>query len=289
MFSMLKKKKPYIKFHTSPILKDVIPHPVPSRKKMPDWFRKLKPKVTPTSNKGGVGTAKTCVPMVEANSQGFMMLLWADVNILVRYTYNLYNEEGDEIASDLFWPDDETLLLTEHPMKPHSIKKTENLQCRVYLPETTEDNVQNHTIRNHAWEQVGNACDLKKFQFGKQLMKFMSPWIIETSPGWSCQFKNPANSWANDITIIEGIVDTDTYYSEINLPFVYTGSEEVDVIIPRGTPIAQVIPFKREEVELIVGEADETKQKQVNLKLANGFVNRYRRMFWHKRDKEEGQ
>ena len=74
------------------------------------------------------------------------------------------------------------------------------------------------------------------------------------------QFKNPSNNWENDICIIEGVVDTDEYYNNINFPYVWTGKEVGEFIIPQGTPLIHVIPFKRETHNYSVGVLDENKQ-----------------------------
>ena len=109
--------------------------------------------------------------------------------------------------------------------------------------------------------------------------------MIETEDGWSCQFKNPANNWQHNIEIIEGVVDTDTYHQQINFPYVWTGSEVGEWVIPRGTPLIQVIPFKRENVRMGIGVYDIQKIAKVHALLGSTFKSRYRRFFWHKRSK----
>ena len=123
----------------------------------------------------------------------------------------------------------------------------------------------------------------KEVRLGKVLLKFTNPWNIETAPGWSVKFQNPANNWSNDIQLIEGVVDTDTYYSEVNFPYVWTGSEEGEWIIPRGTPLVHVIPFKRTEVKLEVGEIDKEKKESIIKKMYTKHFDRYKTFFWHKR------
>jgi hypothetical protein len=45
-----------------------------------------------------------------------------------------------------------------------------------------------------------------------------------------------------------GVVDTDRYPSPVNFPFVPIGDDGVH-ILPKGTPLVQVIPFARAPVE----------------------------------------
>jgi len=243
-----KKDKPYIKFHTDKTLLELIPHPVPSNKAMPDWFKKLKPSVK-GQDKTDVGTVKRCMPVLDAVSQGFIIPLWADLKVKV--------EEDEENPGDL--------------------------KVWVNFPEINLFGDEQPLLGSHTWTQVSNSCDLKKFKLGKVLMKFSNPWTIKTPKGYSVQFKNPSSNWSNDIQLLEGVVDTDEYYAPVNFPFVWTGSEVGEFIIPKGTPIAQVIPFKRNNYVLKVEELNYKKHLLVNNRLKTKFYDRYKSMFWHKR------
>ncbi|MFM9977402.1 MAG: DUF6065 family protein [Sphingomonadaceae bacterium] len=76
-------------------------------------------------------------------------------------------------------------------------------------------------------------------------MKFHNHWAIETPPGWSCLFVPALNRPHPMFEIASGIVDTDQYRAPIHFPFFATGAEGVHVV-EKGTPVAQVIPFRRE-------------------------------------------
>ena len=74
-------------------------------------------------------------------------------------------------------------------------------------------------------------------------------WAITTPPGWSCLFVNPLNRPNGVIEIVAGIVDTDTYRAPIHFPFFAIGEDGLHVI-EKGSPLAQVIPFRRDSAEL---------------------------------------
>jgi len=80
-------------------------------------------------------------------------------------------------------------------------------------------------------------------------------------------------------TILPGIVDTDKYSPPINFPFVlndinFTG------LIPAGTPIAQVIPFKRDSWNLKFGkEKDILKITSDHTLLRSKFFDGYKTLF----------
>ena len=84
---------------------------------------------------------------------------------------------------------------------------------------------------------------------GYTVVKYMTPWIIETDPGYSAIFLPPINRLEIPIVPLVGLVDTDTYFNNVNIPFIHTAMlpDEKKHVIPAGTPICQVIPFKREE------------------------------------------
>lgn len=81
--------------------------------------------------------------------------------------------------------------------------------------------------------------------------KFHNPWTVRTAPGWSCLFTQPLNRTSDLIEVFSGVVDTDRYPSPVNFPFVPIGDDGVH-ILPKGTPLVQVIPFARDQLEASV-------------------------------------
>ena len=80
--------------------------------------------------------------------------------------------------------------------------------------------------------------------YSKAVFKNLHGWTIKTPPGWSCMIVHPIAYPNLPFQTIPGIVDTDVYDGEINVPFVIR--EGFEGIIERDTPMFQVIPFKRE-------------------------------------------
>ena len=109
--------------------------------------------------------------------------------------------------------------------------------------------------------------------------KWENPYAITTPPGYSTLFTAPMHR-ESVFTIIDGIVDTDTYKAPVNFPFVLN-DVKWEGIIPAGTPMAQVIPFKRESWEHKIG-SDKERQEQYKItkKLKTLFFNSYKRQFW---------
>jgi hypothetical protein len=137
----------------------------------------------------------------------------------------------------------------------------------------------------HGHEQIPGH-PLADRPYSRDVLKFNSPWVIETEPGVSCLFTSPFNHFEQRFKIIDGIVDTDTYYNNVNLPFLWTGGD-ADYIIPKGTPLVQVIPFRRESYELEVGVTDEDRRHRTAATLGTRMQHGYRSEFWSKRKTTE--
>jgi len=108
--------------------------------------------------------------------------------------------------------------------------------------------------------------------------KWNNYWAIRTPKGYSTMFVEPMHR-ESVFAILPGIVDTDEYYAPVNFPFTIK-DPEFEGLIPKGTPIAQVIPFKRESWTMQFGGEKEIKE-QANLtsKLSTKFFDRYKTMF----------
>jgi len=109
--------------------------------------------------------------------------------------------------------------------------------------------------------------------------KWNNPYAITTPPGYSVLFTQPMHR-KSVFTILEGIVDTDTYRAPVRFPFVLKDNKW-EGIIPAGTPMAQIIPFKRESWKHKIGSDKELiDQEKIRRKLKTLFFNSYKRQFW---------
>jgi hypothetical protein len=109
--------------------------------------------------------------------------------------------------------------------------------------------------------------------------KWNNPYAISTPPGYSVLFTAPMHR-KSVFTILDGIVDTDTYKAPVNFPFVLN-DVKWEGIIPAGTPMAQAIPFKREPWKYEIGSDKERKESEkISRKLNTIFFNSYKLNFW---------
>ena len=102
-------------------------------------------------------------------------------------------------------------------------------------------------ITMHPYEQI------RDIQLGglykEYAYKFSNPFVIKTPPGYSCIFTQPFNQISPFLTLT-GVVDTDQHPLAVQFPFLML--EGFEGHIKKGTPIVQIIPFKREDWELSI-------------------------------------
>ena len=94
------------------------------------------------------------------------------------------------------------------------------------------------------WTQSQVSSFEFKDGYSKLAFKNFHGWTIKTPPGWSCMFIHPIAYPNLPFEVIPGIVDTDVFNVDINVPFII--KEGFEGIIERDTPMFQVVPFKRE-------------------------------------------
>lgn len=129
-------------------------------------------------------------------------------------------------------------------------------------------------IQFHPIAQAPNHPSVKPHAYPK----WMNPWAIRTPKGYSTLFVQPFHR-ESVFTILPGIVDTDTYYAPVNFPMV-VNDPNFEGLIPKGTPIAQVIPFKRDNWKMEFGGSKEIEaQAVISRKLISRFFDRYKTMF----------
>lgn len=255
-----KQQKPFIRFRYR---EDhaMLPRPVKASKSLPQWLKGL-PRVIPGRHQNEPGTAKRCVPILDATTQGYIIPAWCDWHISVTESQvTIENSETGDVA----------------------IEGLTQSEIQVSAPANLGFSAM---IESHGWQQVGDDCPIKHYLVGSTIMKFINPWVIETAPGWSCLFKSPANHY-NNVRLVEGVVDTDTYKRQVHFPFFWDGNKYGEFYINKGDPLVHVIPFKREPLEMQFDTWDHDYMTQMDRNHFTHFFDSYRRLWWHKRKNKE--
>lgn len=102
---------------------------------------------------------------------------------------------------------------------------------------------------SHPASQMGNV-----FEFVgdggpiKDAFKMRNPWNVITPKGYSCFYLDPFLHQNKYFSTWPGIIDTDSFnINQDNAQIIFYPKVEKGFIIPKGTPLVQIIPFRREE------------------------------------------
>lgn len=109
--------------------------------------------------------------------------------------------------------------------------------------------------------------------------KWMNPYVITTPPGYSCLFLSPMMHDLPFFTL-PGVVDTDTFNLNVNFPFLL--QKGFSGTIEKGTPIVQVIPFKRESWTMKEGKIIKDAFARRN-KMFSKMTGYYKDYFWKRK------
>lgn len=104
-------------------------------------------------------------------------------------------------------------------------------------------NIQNKAITMHPVSQLGDmpfSDDFIKYAY-----KWSNQYLIKTPPGYSVLFTHPLNHHYLPFYTLSGVVDTDNYIMPVLFPFMMKSN--FSGVIPAGTPVVQIIPFKRDD------------------------------------------
>ena len=122
----------------------------------------------------------------------------------------------------------------------HSIKWVEG-NIPMYPPVRLRPSYEQHS-ENKSFPKMDGYTDIE--------FNWVPAWSIKTPNGYSSLFTHPINRIDLPFYTLGGIVDTDKWGEAGNHPFVFKNGWEG--IIPKGTPYAQIIPFKRDNWESII-------------------------------------
>ena len=102
------------------------------------------------------------------------------------------------------------------------------------------------------------------------------PFSWRTPRGYSALVTHPFNRFELPFVTVSGIVDAENVVNQGNLPFFL--KEGWEGIIPAGTPIAQILPFKRDSWESKINE------ELIQTGIKQNFLNRRVTSGWYKKD-----
>ena len=111
------------------------------------------------------------------------------------------------------------------------------------IPPGGEPNFPRSPIGYHDGSQITGS---PLFEADRYLIKFHNLWSIEAPEGYSVLFTHPINRFDLPFTTLSGLVDCDRYRDGlIHFP-AHWHDANFSGVLPKGTPVAQCVPVKRE-------------------------------------------
>jgi hypothetical protein len=130
-------------------------------------------------------------------------------------------------------------------------------------------------VSSHSPSQVSHY-PLEADKYHKDIFRIIPFWAVGTENGYSCLFTQPFHRDPLPFRTFGGIVDTDKFIADGHYSLqIEKGFKGV---IERGTPLVQVIPFKRDsfKMEIVdVAQSNEILTTQ-RIKIRSTFKNFYR-------------
>lgn len=117
--------------------------------------------------------------------------------------------------------------------------------------------------------------------YHSMVAKWHNEWMIELPEGYSAYFTHPSNRFDLPFTTIAGIIDCDTWKSPVHFPFML--KKGFEGVIPSGTPVAQIILFKRENWKSSIGKYDPDQVYLSKKNFFKTFAASYKKNFWHRK------
>jgi hypothetical protein len=224
-------------------------YPTPIKLNIPEWYKKLD---FSFKNK----TVKGCMPFLDTLTSGYLLKMPQDFNI----DHNIENKEGFK---------DSFSTVGLHAHTPLLYARGINLNSAVEL---------------HPVKQLEGSPLVEKNK-NLPFYKIINPWKIKTPEGYSCLFVPPLNNADDRFSIIPGIVDTDTFNSEINFPFVINGDKYpiLKTTFEKGLPYVQIIPFKRDSWKMTLKSSEHTEIQRHKISYNLKLLAHYKNKFWSKK------
>lgn len=166
--------------------------------------------------------------------------------------------------------------------------------CDIYINATDPDNLiksipQGMELRPERLFAMHTRSQYEYMAYDKEkyhgdVIRITPGWSVGTSEGYSALFTSPMNSDNSPLMMVPGIVDTDKFVSDGHFSFFV--DKTFNGVIKRGTPLVQVIPFKRESWTSVFFDQDasDKKHKEQRGIIRSTFTNAYKTMFRSSKD-----
>jgi hypothetical protein len=120
--------------------------------------------------------------------------------------------------------------------------------------------------------------------FDESAFRWKVHWHIKTPNDYSLWITHPSHRYDLPFLTINGFVDTDKHPTPLILPFFIKHGFEG--IIKEGTPIAQVVPIKRENWKSFEEKYSEQKNRNFLNSVKLNYIKTYKNKYWSRKKYE---
>jgi hypothetical protein len=147
----------------------------------------------------------------------------------------------------------------------------------------------NNTIeyRYATTPEIINHRDLSHFSISNKYVPielvWKNVWMPKTPKGYSVLITHPLNRYDLPFITTSGVIDSDNFNTSVdgNIPFYI--EEGFEGIIPVGTPMYQIIPFKRTDWNSRKNKLDIKNNEKTHFEIRKRFTGSYKNFMWERK------
>jgi hypothetical protein len=110
------------------------------------------------------------------------------------------------------------------------------------------------------------------------------PWIPKLPKGYSVLMTHPFNQLNLNFTVLSAIIDADDFYHVGMGQYPFYLNKDFNGLIPMGTPMYQIIPFRRDNWKKSISKFDEDIKKVREFTYLREIWGVYKNKFWKKKN-----
>lgn len=219
--------------------------PKPSIFFIPEWYKKAETSYLNIDGEVSFGLKK-CMPYLDALTSGYMLTTPIDIYINQDSDnlVHIFNNKDNSLSIKWGGPPDFANFIAERPKESG------------YTMPRPAGHYPNHLV-------------------------FRGFWSIKTPKGYSLLMTSPLNRHDLPFTLASGIIDSDKYFAPGNMPFFV--KKDFEGVVPKGTPIAQLIPIKRENWQAFDNDPYLAEKDMIHGAMARTKESNYKKYFWQKK------
>ena len=111
-------------------------------------------------------------------------------------------------------------------------------------------------------------------------------WDVKTPKGWGVIYTHPFNNLDLPFISCTAVIDSDNYYHTATGQYPFYLKKGFEGIIPAGTPLYQIIPFKKENWKSKVLPYNHNETIKRHHEITKKFYGAYKNFYWTKKKYE---